>query len=624
MPNINTHRGVNKKWDAYRNGHNSFVMNFTASSVAVDQTANTYVCNIKRTGASTNELQLTEGAGITNGGVTGIVSIALTKTQIETYLPGADYFYEIIYTNGGLQYGLLQGGLALHSQSNPGTSTTSLDITVNMGGVNVDVEVLNGSNVTSSEITTALGYTPANASTLSSHIANTSNPHQVNLSHLGLGKTIEDFGAVGDGVTDDSAAIQTAVNSGDWVWVPNNTNGYLCNTSISIPAKAVIKGCGYHSRIKTTANITIFNINVDNSYCTIENITFQGDRSTTTRTSQNGIAVIGDLATVFPVANKITNCNFIDFGNAGIYGYRVIGSTLNTEPSFQGSIYAVNCYFELCNYGIYLDQRSEYNTFVGCRIARAMTAGIRVIGGNNYFIGGSATRCVIAFQMTTSTNDGHGGIFGFSFNHSSTAISATGIVNGYNFDNCFFYDGSVTLSNCARIKFTNCEFSSSVGNFSFTNCTDTEFINAKWVTNPANYTVVSGAAPTHINGNFVTGTIPAGMENSNPRSGVVAKTANYTITTSDIGRTFKNTGASGTVNLTLPTASEGLWYEFYIDAAQSLTITAGASTTIRIAGSASASAGNITSNTVGNFVKLKAISSTQWIAETTQGTWTVN
>ncbi|HKQ06804.1 MAG TPA: hypothetical protein VJ464_16840 [Blastocatellia bacterium] len=105
---------------------------------------------------------------------------------------------------------------------------------------------------------------------------------------------------------------------------------------------------------------------------------------------------------------------------------------------------------------------------------------------------------------------------------------------------------------------------------------------------------------------------------------VVAKTANYTVVARDTGRFFTNAGASGEVDFTLPTAAAGLTYIFYVDAAQTLKVIAGASTTIRVAGSVSASAGNITNATTGGSIRLTAISTTQWVAEYSQGTWTVN
>lgn len=126
-----------------------------------------------------------------------------------------------------------------------------------------------------------------------------------------------------------------------------------------------------------------------------------------------------------------------------------------------------------------------------------------------------------------------------------------------------------------------------------------------------------GATTNTVKNIYAAGFISAGRN-------VVAKTANYTVLAADLNNFFTNAGASGTVNFTLPTAAAGLVYTFYVDAAQTVTITAGASTTIRIAGSVSASAGNITTNTVGNCVTLQAISTTKWVAQSSVGSWTVN
>ena len=84
-----------------------------------------------------------------------------------------------------------------------------------------------------------------------------------------------------------------------------------------------------------------------------------------------------------------------------------------------------------------------------------------------------------------------------------------------------------------------------------------------------------------------------------------------------------NEAAAGAINFTLPTATAGLTYEFYIQAAQELKVTAAAGDTIRNAGTVSAAAGDIKASTVGNLVKIVAINGTEWIVETITGTWTI-
>lgn len=146
MANINTHLGQDYQWIAYKNGHNTFTVTFTQNSVAFNISAYTFTVNIRKIGASTNDLQLTQGSGVTNGGASGILTIDLTQTQASTTLPGDYYFYEIIYVINSKTYAFIEGGLTLSRENNPGDTTTSLAITtINLAGTNVSASVtLNG------------------------------------------------------------------------------------------------------------------------------------------------------------------------------------------------------------------------------------------------------------------------------------------------------------------------------------------------------------------------------------------------------------------------------------------------------------------------------------------------
>lgn len=59
----------------------------------------------------------------------------------------------------------------------------------------------------------------------------------------GAQTNVLDYGAVGDGVTDDSAAIQAAINAGQHIYIPEGT--YLLSTPISFIARnQIISGDG--------------------------------------------------------------------------------------------------------------------------------------------------------------------------------------------------------------------------------------------------------------------------------------------------------------------------------------------------------------------------------------------
>ena len=64
--------------------------------------------------------------------------------------------------------------------------------------------------------------------------------------------SVKDFGAVGNGVANDSAAIQAAVNTGKQVYIPSGT--YLCN--VVITNKTIIEGDGSTATILIPFSVT--------------------------------------------------------------------------------------------------------------------------------------------------------------------------------------------------------------------------------------------------------------------------------------------------------------------------------------------------------------------------------
>jgi hypothetical protein len=96
--------------------------------------------------------------------------------------------------------------------------------------------------------------------------------------------------------------------------------------------------------------------------------------------------------------------------------------------------------------------------------------------------------------------------------------------------------------------------------------------------------------------------------------------ADYT----DIGHTFINEGAGGAIEFTLPTAVAGYKYQFGVVVAQYLKITASAGDKIYFGSIASAAAGYIRSNSIGNTVTIISVDATNWLVTQATGTWTVD
>jgi hypothetical protein len=86
--------------------------------------------------------------------------------------------------------------------------------------------------------------------------------------------SVKTYGAVGDGVTDDTTAIQNAVNSENIVFFPAGT--YLVSNPISIPSNRTLFGEGAASVISYTGTTTsrgAFYINSGSSSAYIDNVT---------------------------------------------------------------------------------------------------------------------------------------------------------------------------------------------------------------------------------------------------------------------------------------------------------------------------------------------------------------
>jgi hypothetical protein len=105
---------------------------------------------------------------------------------------------------------------------------------------------------------------------------------------------------------------------------------------------------------------------------------------------------------------------------------------------------------------------------------------------------------------------------------------------------------------------------------------------------------------------------------------VSAKTANYTVTTSDVGTTFTNAGASAAVTFALPAATVGLWYRFVVKAAQELRIDPNGSETISLATGVQQAAGKyITADAAGERISVECVAAGVWETSEAVGTWGV-
>ena len=99
----------------------------------------------------------------------------------------------------------------------------------------------------------------------------------------------------------------------------------------------------------------------------------------------------------------------------------------------------------------------------------------------------------------------------------------------------------------------------------------------------------------------------------------IAKTADYTLNTDNLGAWISNLGAGAAITLTLPVAQEGYNMCFYVATAQTMTIDPAG--TNQILALTNAGGDRIANGTAGNAVCLLGLSASQWGATSLSGTW---
>ena len=288
-------------------------------------------------------------------------------TLTTAYIQGAVNL--IVYTNGKKESVTLD-----YTE----TSTTSFTFLVGKSVGDI-VEAYIGIGVTANAMdSSSVGYIPAGTGNVPTNVQ----------TKLRESVSVKDFGAVGDGTTDDTAAIQLALNAvstGGEVIFPAGT--YIASV-LSLTYSCSLRGAGMSStsiKLKgsATANTSLLTTNyMDN--ITITGIYFNGNGANQTYTAdngQNGILVRNSTNVV------ITECRFKEWGKDAIELY---SDSVAADP--VNNVIISNNLFES-------PRRAGVTVISGKRI----TIANNIFSGTNSY-GAVVTNCGVTWEPDASSD----------------------------------------------------------------------------------------------------------------------------------------------------------------------------------------------------------------------------
>ena len=218
------------------------------------------------------------------------------------YQPGANSLS--VFVDGVNQYGPGASYAYQETSSTVVTFTSGLHVGAD---VKFTTTAINSSAATDAE---QVGYIPPFTGSVATNVE----------AKLAQTVSVKDFGAVGNGMTDDTAAIQAALTAAERVYFPTPTVSYLVS-SISIPANRTLVTDGVSTKFQqvtgTAVGTRVFNVMGPN--VTIGDMTVQGNIATDTNEQNHAININSGVAGVSLYNIRVGNIRGINIRGDVVY-----------------------------------------------------------------------------------------------------------------------------------------------------------------------------------------------------------------------------------------------------------------------------------------------------------------
>lgn len=439
---------------------------------------------------------------------------------------------------------------------------------------------------------------------------------------------VRDFGAVGDGSTDDTVAIQAALDSGSGsVYVPESSTAYN-HTGVTVPEGVKFYGEGFASNLHNTGTGVSCAIDgTAGNFHTDSRVT--GIRFTGTSSASDGITLIGTSR-----GTEVDHCWVHEHGGDGISLQNATGSVIykndikeNTGAGVTITEHAtigVSCAANSILYNYITGNDGGGVNLVATTSSSKVFSNI-IMGGaiesNNVAATSGVGITIDGAQHTTVRNV----TMESAFDQNIALVNTSGYkANETLIDDIKFSDSAaptqsndILINGADRTTISNCTFVGSLSTpvreqsgdvVTYLNNKNLDADSSTAVTqrsewNDDDLTVNLDGAGTYTVKGF--------------KEILTAHTSGSTLTLAQSGSRHTNEGAGATVTLILPAAADGLSYSFTRIGAQTLRIDPDGSESIR-------DAGGLGAGTAGEYLSLDTNGgSVELVAAGSSGIWDV-